>query len=139
MCLTTTRTFLATVTREEQCSSLSSATLLVFVNQTLNGSVTAVATANISGSIFTLDTDIQTFNNLDTAAIFQGVALIIYILLLIFSGTMTGYTNMVYPIMFTIAATFAFSFSFLGMVAISAGLMGGVFVAGIVILVVAKK
>lgn len=139
VCLTTTRTFLATVTREEQCSSLSSATLLVFVNQTLNGSVTAVATANISGSIFTLDTDIQTFNNLDTAAIFQGVALIIYILLLIFSGTMTGYTNMVYPIMFTIAATFAFSFSFLGMVAISAGLMGGVFVAGIVILVVAKK
>lgn len=139
VCLVATRTYLATSTVTTQCSSDPSGTLLIYANQSLNGSFIVVGTATINENTFTIETLPKSFNDLNSYVDFSGVGLLIYILLIIFAGTMTGYTNIIYPIGFIILGTLAFSLSFLGMVALSATLMGGVLVLGILILVLAKK
>lgn len=137
-CLNVSQTLGNTTTLSGTCDTSKSGTIIIMINESL-GNTIANGWVKISGDNFVLATDSQTFFDQDVPELFKGVGAVLYLCLIVLCATMSAFVGIVVPIGLAIFITIVFGLAFLGLFSIELTIVSGLLVAGITILVLAKK
>jgi len=139
VCLYVSRRYGPTENLTKSCSNSASGTIMIKINSSQDGYYSANAFATIEGTDYLIDSESLRLPESNIQATFQFVTGILLIMLLVLCATLTGFINPVFPILLAIAGIAAFSLQFLGLFSIGGITLGGLLVAGGVILFLVLK
>lgn len=133
-CLSYTLSNLDSILTNEDCSSEYQDTLLLTLDPNQNGTYLISATCIINSDPYPRGTAQKNFNAVDNTTIFAFLGPILWIIILVVSGTAGGFKNPVFAIVLAVLGTATMSLSFLGLFFLSAILTGAVLIGGLVVL-----
>ena len=122
------------ITDSTTCASSSSATIAGGINTSKNITYNAYSYAVLDGSEYALnvlDTNLQKIND---AQILSFIGPVIWLLIIIVAATMSGFNNPIPGIALAIGGTLALSLQFIGLIGLSATILSGLLVVGLIIL-----